>query len=304
LINDIYNSQIKIILEVLPFVNKKKVFSLKGGTALNLFFWDMPRLSVDIDLCYLPIENRQETYTSIHHNLLELKNDIEQQLKCKVFSSFPLDGKREAKLVLEKNGINIKIEPNYILRGSLFEPVTLPISSVASSMYNVEVECKCLSKADLFAGKICAALDRQHPRDLFDIYQFLKNDNWDEQITEAFIFYLISHNRPIHELITPNIQPIMSIFKSEFLGMTRQKITLNELESARTELITKVNNVFSDVNKEFLVSIASGSPKWNLYSYPKIKDWPSVRWKLLNINKMGKTKKERQVLELKKALKL
>jgi len=58
MIADIYRSQVELLLRVLPYVAKEKVFALKGGTAINLFVRDLPRLSVDIDLTYLPFEDR------------------------------------------------------------------------------------------------------------------------------------------------------------------------------------------------------------------------------------------------------
>lgn len=196
MINDKYKQQVSLLLEVLPYISQIKDFALKGGTALNLFYLDMPRLSVDIDLCYLPIEDRKSTFSSIHGLLKEIQNNLKKNLQCKVRSTFPLNGQREAKLLIERNGTQIKIEPNYILRRSLLGPVEKQISKTVSETFKVDVQCLCLREADLYGGKICAALDRQHPRDLFDIFLFLKHKTWDRSVINAFLAYLISHNRP------------------------------------------------------------------------------------------------------------
>jgi hypothetical protein len=56
--DNIYRQQVQLLVRTLPFVAQQPVFALKGGTAINLFLQDMPRLSVDIDIAYLPVEDR------------------------------------------------------------------------------------------------------------------------------------------------------------------------------------------------------------------------------------------------------
>jgi hypothetical protein len=75
---DVYKNQVALLLEVLPVLNDFKCFALKGGTAINLFIHDMPRLSVDIDLTYLPIESRDVFLPNIEVELLKMKQLIEQ----------------------------------------------------------------------------------------------------------------------------------------------------------------------------------------------------------------------------------
>ena len=59
MISSSYKAQVDLLLRILPFVAKEENFALKGGTAINLFVRDMPRLSVDLDLNYLPFDNRE-----------------------------------------------------------------------------------------------------------------------------------------------------------------------------------------------------------------------------------------------------
>ena len=60
-----YKKQVHLLLSVLPMVAKENCFALHGGTAINLFLNNMPRLSVDIDLTYLPVENRDTSMDNI-----------------------------------------------------------------------------------------------------------------------------------------------------------------------------------------------------------------------------------------------
>ncbi len=72
-----YSKTVELLLEILPYALKDKRVALKGGTAINLFHRDFPRLSVDIDLCYLPLESRVETFKNIHSILACIKSELE-----------------------------------------------------------------------------------------------------------------------------------------------------------------------------------------------------------------------------------
>lgn len=81
-------------------------------------------------------------------------------------------------------------------------------------------EMQIVSLPDLYAGKMAAALDRQHPRDLFDIHHLLENEGIDEDLFRAFLIYLASHPRPVHELLCPHKLDIAAQYDEEFVGMT------------------------------------------------------------------------------------
>lgn len=290
----VYQDQVRLLLEVLTFVRKYEDFAVKGGTALNLFYNDMPRLSVDIDLTYLPIKNRQATYSEIHRQLSEIKQSIETDLQATVFANHPLDGQKETRLIVEKAGVRIKVEPNYVIRGALFPPETRTLSKAVQEQFQMEVEAQCLSKADLVGGKICATLDRQHPRDLFDVHLLLQEELWPREYTDAFIFYLISCPRPFHEMLDPNFRNIKRTFESEFQGMTDSDITLEDLVNARSKLVAKIKSVLNQEDQDLLLSITYDNPFWQLFCNPEIKSWPSVMWKMMNIGKMTAKKRENQ----------
>tara|TARA_Y100000780_G_scaffold232456_1_gene264157 strand:- start:81689 stop:82165 length:477 start_codon:yes stop_codon:yes gene_type:complete len=148
-----YTKTVKLLLEILPYALKDRRVALEGGTAINLFHRNFDRLSVDIDLCYLPLESREETFKNIHEILNTLKCELEDKLKLRVISNQPLNGKKEAKLIARKNGIEVKIEPNYTLRSSLFDPEILSLSPLAQKNFKVEVEVQCLGLADTYWRK-------------------------------------------------------------------------------------------------------------------------------------------------------
>lgn len=141
--------------------------------------------------------------------------------------------------------------------------------------------------ADLYAGKICAALDRQHPRDLFDIKDLLENEGITDDIRQAFIIYMISHARPISEILNPIRKDISQIYMGEFANMTEQKITLAELEDTREKLIGIIHNTLTQQEKQFLLSFKNKNPDWTLLNLVGVEHLPAVKWKLINLNKIS-----------------
>ncbi len=285
-----YTKTVQLLLEILPYALKDERVALKGGTAINLFHRNFDRLSVDIDLCYLPLESRGDTFKNIHEILERLKYELEDKLKLAVISNHPLDGKKEAKLIACKGDIEVKIEPNYTLRSSLFDPEIIALSPLAQEEFGVEVEVQCLSLADTYGGKICAALDRQHPRDLFDVKKLLENEGITIDVKDSFLFYLLSHNRPINELLDPKFKLIENEYKNEFLTMTNINISLNELLETRSRLVKDLKNILTQKDKEFLISFVSNNADWSKARDSKIQNFPSVKWKMMNQEKMKEDK--------------
>lgn len=303
MVSEIYENQVDLLLDVLPIVAKHSEFAIKGGTALNLFYVDMPRLSVDIDLCYLPLKDRTESFADIHRRLGQMKDQIERTFGFNVQPNHPLDGTREARLLVSKGSTVIKIEPNYILRGSLFDPRPLEISKVTQVRFEKSAIALVLDHSDLYGGKFCAALDRQHPRDLFDVHHYFKAYTITPTVKDAFIFYLLSHNRPIHELLDARELDIEEIYERDFLGMTDQELPISDLTQARKKLKTELLSSFSDRDCQFLLSFANNDPDWSLFDHVKIKDYPAIRWKLHNLDKLDRKKRAEQTEMLERILK-
>jgi len=150
----------------------------------------------------------------------------------------------------------------------------------------LDVSSQVLSFEDLYGGKICAALDRQHPRDLFDVKLLLENEGFNEKVRKAFVVYLISHNRPIHELLDPQLIDIKTLFEEEFTGMIDHKVSCEDLVDARRILISKIQSELSEEERKFLLSVKEMNPSWGLLGLEGIEKLPAVKWKLENLGKM------------------
>ena len=210
--NSIYYKQVQLLIQVLPFVAKQKCFALKGGTAINLFVRNFPRLSVDIDLVYLPMKSRDDALQEIYDGLDAISADLKIAFKD-VELTEAYRSKRDAlRLIVARNGVQIKVELSPVLRGTVYEPKLMEVCAAVEDEFGY-VEMPVVDLADLYAGKICAALDRQHPRDLFDVKWLLENEGLTDEIRKALLVYLSSHNRPMAELLSPQFKELLPPMK-------------------------------------------------------------------------------------------
>jgi len=284
--------QADLLLQVLPFVHEEECFALKGGTALNFFIRDFPRLSVDIDLVYLPLEDRPATLQGIEAGLERIARKVERALGANVRRQRLKEGNQVHKLFIRGiNGAEIKVEPNLIIRGALFPAADLMLATAAQEFFQRAVRMRVLSLAELYGGKICAALDRQHPRDLFDVHWMLRNEGITDDIRRAFVVFLGSHDRPMNELLTPNRKELAGVYASQFEGMAREEVSLHELERAREELIHKINGDLRPNERSFLLSIKRLEPEWEVLGLPNLDEFPGIKWKLYNLRKMKEDKR-------------
>lgn len=115
-----------------------------------------------------------------------------------------------------------------VLRGCVYESVKRTASPKVEDQFGF-AEIHVVSFADLYAGKLVAALDRQHPRDLFDVRDLLTNEGIDDKLRKAFVVYVLSHNRPMSELLAPAHLDIAHEFARGFDGMAEKPVTLEDL---------------------------------------------------------------------------
>jgi predicted nucleotidyltransferase component of viral defense system len=306
MINPDYQRQVALLLRVLPHVMARQEFALKGGTAINLFVRAMPRLSVDIDLVYLPIEDREKSLAGIHTGLNDIKNKIERLVPGTKVAPKSGPGGRTHALVVQTESSQIKIEPNTTIRGTVFPSIQKRIKPIVLKelKLNIPVRAQLVSLPDLFGGKICAALDRQHPRDLFDVMYLLKNEGISPKVRKAFLVYLISHDRPISELLNPNFKDIRELFDGEFQGMTNDPVSLKSLLDTRKKLVKILNDALTTQERQFLISFKKGDPQWPLLGIAVAEILPAPKWKLFNIRKMDSQKREQAREKLRKVLKM
>ena len=289
----IYRKQVSLLLAVLPEVAKEKCFALHGGTAINLFIRNMPRLSVDIDLTYLPIEDRETSLKNIAEALQRIKTNIER-----VIPGMRITPRLEAgKLQISGNGVDIKIEVNLVNRGCLKEPKELSLSEKTQTSFEAFCVMSIVPLGQLFGGKIVAALDRQHPRDLFDVKYLMEAEGFTDEIKEGFLLCLLCSDRPINEVIRPNFQDQRSAHENQFAGMTDDVFTYEDFEATRERLVQVVNQSLTQKDKEFLLSVKDVNPDWSIYDFQR---FPSINWKLQNLQKLKKNNPEKHKEQLEK----
>jgi predicted nucleotidyltransferase component of viral defense system len=297
---DIYRRQVALLMRVLPLIAEESCFALKGGTAINLFLRDMPRLSVDIDLTYVPVAPRAESLAAIDAAMKRIGAHVKKAIQG---AQVALSGSEGAvtRLIVRQGGVQTKVEVTPVLRGTVYEPETLSVSETVESAFGF-AEMPVVSFADLYAGKIVAALDRQHPRDLFDVRDLLANEGIDDALRKAFIVYLLSHDRPMSEVLAPTRKDISDEFLRGFEGMTEQPVSRDELIAAREALIAGIVGTMPKAHRQFLISFERGEPDWDLLGVSGAMDLPAVKWRQHNLDKLTKKKRAELVQALETVL--
>lgn len=278
--NKDYTDKVAFLIEAIPFIANESCFALKGGTAINLFYRDMPRLSVDIDLAYIDFDDRETAYTKINSALERISGAL-----CRAgISAFVQGNSDEKKLIVSNRTASIKVEPNYTIRGHVLSPEVRPICARAEREYGY-VEMRIVSTPELYGGKICAALDRQHPRDLFDIQGLLSGNERDSNLVYGFLVMLLSHNRPVHELLNPQRKDQSEIYKKEFVGMTDRAFSYSDHVQTFENLVPFVQREIRPY-KKFLLDFVSLKPDFASVPIPDLDRLPAIRWKLQNLKKL------------------
>jgi predicted nucleotidyltransferase component of viral defense system len=300
--SDRYRAQVALLVDVMPFVAAEEDFALKGGTAINLFLRDMPRLSVDIDLAYLKVADRAESLAAIDAAMKRLAGAIRAGFRgARVNEVVNAAEGIVTKLTVQRPGAQIKIEVTPVLRGCVFAPETRRVSARVEEEFGF-VETQVVSFADLYGGKIMAALDRQHPRDLFDVRDLLANEGITDELRQAFIVYLVSHGRPIAEVLRSPQKNIAAAFAGEFAGMTTVDVPLEELIAGRAALVAEIVGRMPEPHRRFLVGFKKGAAGWALLGVPEARNLPAVRWKQLNLDRLKPEDRQRLVAELQAVL--
>ena len=281
-----YRKQVALLLKVLPEVANEKCFAMHGGTAINLFVRDMPRVSVDIDLTYRPIEDRATSLKNIAAALERIKASIEKRIP-----DVRVQHRQDVgKLLISAQGTDIKLEVNLVGRGTFLPPETMTLCKRAQDEFEVFCVMPIMPLGQLYGGKICAALDRQHPRDLFDVKYLLENEGFTDDIKTGFLLCLLAGDRPIHEVIRPNLQDQRLAMTNQFEGMSGEPFTYDDYEAVRGHLIETIHARLTETDRKFLLSIKKLEPDWGIYDFER---FPAVQWKLLNLRKLKDSNPEK-----------
>lgn len=286
-----YYRQVELVVRVLPLLAQAQRFALKGGTAINLFVRDLPRLSVDIDLVYLPLDAREVALQEIDADLRMIAKEMRRVIPGARTNALPGEGGHAQRLQVMAGGVAIKVEVSPVLRGSVLEPKVTPVTDRVADRFGY-VEVKMLDVDELYAGKLVAALDRQHPRDLFDVMLLLEDEGITSTFMDLFVIYLVSSNRPIAELLDPHLQPLQPVFEQQFRGMALRSVSVDALERTRRTMVEQVRASLTDAHREFLFSFKRGEPIWAALIHSQAEKLPAVRWKLRNIRRLSDKRRD------------
>ena len=295
-----YMRQVELLVRTLPFIARQDVFALKGGTAINLFYRDMPRLSVDIDLTYLPVEDRDATLAGIDAALDRIRENLLRNLRGVTVQRIAGGGNNDTRVLVRQGSTEVKIETSPVARGTVHPSELRSVTDAVANTFGF-AEMQVVAFEDLFGGKLHAAVDRQHPRDLFDVKLLYENEGLTDALFRTFLVYVASSGRPPHELIKPSLAEIDDAFAKEFEGMTVRPVSLSELKDARIRLTKDLLARLDDRAMRFLLSLHDAEPDFEVIGLPQAAELPAVRWKLLNLKKLkeqnpGKHAEQRQAI--------
>jgi hypothetical protein len=280
-----YEQQVQLLMQILPAVAEEDCFALKGGTAINLFYRDMPRLSVDIDLVYLPVKERAESLAEIDAALERIRGGIEATVPNARAQRIAGGGGGDTRILASRGATEVKIETSPVARGVVHAPALRSVADSVEDRFGF-AETQVVSFDDLFGGKLHAALDRQHPRDLFDVKLLYENEGLTGSLFRTFLVYVASSGRPPHELLKPTLAELDAPYAREFEGMTNVVVPLAQLAEARTRLIADIKARMDDGTRRFLLSLHDAEPDFGLIALPQAANLPAVRWKLQNLERL------------------
>lgn len=276
--NNLYKEQVRLLLRILPVIYREEDFAIHGGTAINLFVKNLPRYSVDVDLTYIPIGPREVSMAEIDKKLAAISLQLQRVVPELNIRPVP------NKLLCTVGRSTVKIEVNGIKRGIIGPTIEMPLCDKAQTEFGMYCKARIVPLEQLYGGKIAAALSRQHPRDLFD-YNYMDTDKIVD-LKRGFMFALLGSDKPFIESLSPNVINQHEALENQFRGMTDVPFTYENYERTREQLIKFVNEMLNEEDKTFLISFEEGSPQWESSAYNDFMEFPSVQWKLQNVNKL------------------
>jgi len=190
------------------------------------------------------------------------------------------------RLLVMAEGTQVKIEVSPVLRGVVHESFIAPVTEAVEEVFGF-AETNVVSFEDLFAGKLVAALDRQHPRDLFDVRGLLTHEGLSDELREAFIIYLLSHNRPMGKVLSGRVKDLANEYRNGFEGMTEEVIAIEELIKTQHEMIETLIGGMPDHHRAFLIGFELGEPDWSLLRISHVAELPAIRWRQRNLDKLN-----------------
>jgi predicted nucleotidyltransferase component of viral defense system len=297
-----YTERVQLLVDVLPALSQEPRFALKGGTAINLFEHDLPRLSVDIDLTWLPTHDYVEDSKLITAALGRLADVLRgRPWQLHVQASMG-EGGGVTRLVISRARARVQIETTPVMRGTVHPARKMVVRPRVEEVFGF-VEAQVLDFADLYAGKLAAAMSRQHPRDLFDVGLLLEDERADRRLWHTFLVYLTCSPKPAWELLAPRLPADFdATFESHFEGMTTEPIGVAALLKNRERLLSWVASLLDEPSRAFLRSVENEQADFALIGMPFAADLPGVRRKLHNLSQRTAAKRSADRYQLDAAL--
>ena len=287
-----YIDQVRLIINILPILAEQSVYALKGGTAINLFYQEFPRYSVDIDLTYLPVQERETSLQQISESLHTIGQSIQNRLPETKFRRTSGGGKMATRILVSNRKTAVKIEVSPVMRSTLFPPTLMNVRDTVKREYE-DGGMLVLSAEEVFAGKFCAALERSLPRDLFDVKIFFDNQKISDLLFRVTIIYLLCGRRPIQEMLLPNKKDIDNLYDTAFEQIMRTKLSLDDLYLARVQLVKALHEKLDDRVMAFLEGFHECNPDYSLIGLPQAENLPAIKWMQLNLNKLRRQQPEK-----------
>lgn len=288
-----YAERVALLVSILPHLDSEPRFALKGGTAINLFEHDLPRLSVDIDLTWLPMQDFETDAAQIEEALNGIGRRLSAPpLRLQVRPSAGDSARTVNRLIISRGRTQVQIETTPVMRGTVHPVRRMDLSSSVERQFG-SAQIQVLHFADLYAGKLAAALSRQHPRDLFDIGVLLDHHGIDTALWRTFLVYLTVSPKPAADILAPTEpRDFAAVFERQFRGMTREPVTVEWLLDARLRLLARIRELMDATTRDFLVSVEREVPAFDLIDLPHAADMPGVRHKLKNLARRTPEKRE------------
>lgn len=192
------------------------------------------------------------------------------------------------RIVVARGRVQIKVETSAVARGAVLPPRTMVASKSVREQFGI-VETTVLSFEGLYADKLVAALDRQHPRDWFDVKLLYENEGLTDDLFRVFLVYVAGSRRPTHELLAPSKTPRDDGHGPDFAGVTRTPVSMEALQETGRRLLADVRSRLNGGTATFLLSVHDAEPDFAVIGFEEAVKLPTVRWKLINLEKLRRS---------------
>ena len=287
-----FYAQARLAAEILPYVTHPDVFVLKGGTHINLFCRDLPRLSVDIDLVFTGPGGSSDKATKeiLRTHMKALKARLSDVKPGGYKSTLRADAK--AKVTVKRDGIRVKTEASPIGVGTYYRPVQLHPQPRAQEILGIREPVWGVTEEEAYAGKMCAALYRQMPRDIFDIMMLYEHGGISDDLFKTFAVYVACNSAHPRKLLCPAAKLLNAAHTMTFAGMSEVEVPVSHLIHVRNQLLADVRKRMDRSLVNMLLSLHDAEPDFGLIDRPSAERMHAIQRKVQNLRHFRETNPE------------